>query len=419
MCVDGRFLTANALSLQEARNLAEEHYPLVRDYGLIALTEQYTVENAAKAWLPSVTVGAQATWQTAVASYPDVLKDMLNANGLNVKGTSKLQYKATVEVNQMIYDGGRIKAQDEITRAESREAAASNDVELYRLRERVDGLYFGILLMEEQLGAVNLSIEVLQSNLDKVNTLVLGGAAMQSDADAVAAELLSTRQQAESLRVQIESYRAVLAIFMGVDTGYSVVEPPEVIVPESDDASARPEMRLFEARQLTLDARDDEVKASLRPRIGAFAQGSYGYPGLNFMESMMSRTPQLSAVVGVSATWDITPFYTSRRRYAIIAASRERIDVARDVFLFNTSMQAQTQRYDLRRLQAISADDDEIIELRARVRRASEAQLREGVVDPTQLLLRINEEKNARIAARTHRIEYLQAIYALLNTLNI
>jgi len=133
---------------------------------------------------------------------------------------------------------------------------------------------------------------------------------------------------------------------------------------------------------------------------------------------MMNRDPNFNALIGVKATWNIASLYTKKNRLKQLATARERIEVGRDVFKFNTSLQATQQRNEIKRLRDIAERDGKIVELRRRVRVASEARLREGVVEPTDLLLRITEEKNANIAANSHRIEYLKAVYELKSTLN-
>ena len=411
-------VAASALTLQEARDAAMENYPLVKDYNLLALTEQYTLENASKAWLPQVSAGLQATWQTDVVAYPDVLKEMLTLRGVEMKGMDKLQYKASVDVRQMIWDGGRVSAQKEIAKAESEETRRANDVELYQLQGRVDQLYFSILLLEEQEATITQTITLLSSNLDKVKSLVRNGAAMQSDADAVEVELLSTQQQLQSVKRSITSFKQILGIYIGQKGDYELEEPIEIAVTPSNEANHRPEYLLMSAREATLDAKLKEIKASCMPQIGAFAQGYYGYPGLNFMDAMMNRKPTLNAIIGISASWNISSFYTKKNRQLTLATAADRIEVAKEKLQFNTDIQADQQRNEISRLREISVTDKDITALRTRVRIASEAKLREGVVEPTDLLLRITEEKNSIIAANMHRIQYLQAIYSLQNILN-
>ncbi len=411
-------LASWSLTLDEAQQLAQDRYPLMRDYNLIELTSQYTVENAAKAWLPQLGLGAQGTWQTAVSSYPDLLRDMLEQGGLNLKGADKFQYKVSLDVSQTIWDGGRIKAQQEVARKEAEENLLNNDVEMYKVRGTIVDIYFGLLLLEQQDQALQATLTLLKANLDRVNALVSNGAAMASDADAIEAELLSTSQQLTSVQASASAYRTVLGLYIGDRAKEELDTPSDMALPASNDSRLRPEQLLLTARSATLSAREKEVKASVMPQIGAFAQGYFGYPGMNFMESMMNHKPTFNAMIGLSASWNISSLYTKKNKLASLQASKDRLDVARDVFQRNIDIQSTQQRNEINRLKTISESDAKIVELRAKVRQASEARLREGIVEPTDLLLRITDEKNAVIAANSHHIEYLQALYQLHYTLN-
>ncbi len=404
----------SALTLEQARTMAREHYPLVKDYNLIALTEQYTVENASKAWLPQVAASLQGYWQSAVASYPEALTQMLEQNGLTVRGLGKWQYKAGVDISQTIWDGGRIRASQELARAQAAESLASDDVELYQVESRVDDLFFGILLLEQQQQAITASLHLLEANFAQVNTLLANGAAMQSDADAIEAELVATQQQQESVEVTTVAYRTILALYTNAPADVALEAPSfEGDTPLTTDFTHRPEWRLFNARSRSIDAQLKQLRASTMPTLGAWAQGGWGYPGLNFMEAMMSRSPKWSATIGLTLSWDIASLYTRSGRRKNLEAARQRIDVGRDVFSFNSDLQATNQRHEIERLRRISASDSRIVELRQRVREASEVKLREGIINPTDLLLRITDEKNARISANSHHIELLRAIAAL------
>ncbi|MBQ5874874.1 MAG: TolC family protein, partial [Alistipes sp.] len=195
-------------SLEECRHLAREHYPEIRQYDLIAQTEQYNLSNAARAWIPQVTLSGQATYQSATPTYPEAFNTILQANGIEMAGISRDQYKIAVDVSQHIWDGGKSKADKAIAQAEAEEQRSRVDVSLYDLQSRVDNLYFGILLLDERKAQTEALIEVLASNLARLQTYYKNGVAMQADVDAVEAELLTARQTL----VQVESSRYALAI---------------------------------------------------------------------------------------------------------------------------------------------------------------------------------------------------------------
>lgn len=186
------------LTLDSCRLLARNHYPEIRRYDLVRQTEEYTLSNARREWLPQLSLSAQATWQTAVPAFPDALTGMLTQYGVGMPGMNKDQYKVQLEVTQTIWDGGKSAADKRIAEAEAAEQRQVTDVDLYALEGRVDDLYFGILLLDERVAQTKLTLGLLRSNLDKVRSLQRNGAAMQSDADAVEADLLPSLRVASS-----------------------------------------------------------------------------------------------------------------------------------------------------------------------------------------------------------------------------
>ena len=275
-------------TLDECRRLAREHYPEIRQYDLVKQAEQYTLSNARRAWLPQVSLAAQATWQTAVPTLPDALTGMLAQQGVDLPGMNKDQYKVALEVNQTIWDGGKSSADKRIAEAEAAEQTRATDVDLYAVEGRIDNLYFGILLLDKRIAQTRLTIDLLRSNLDKVRSLQKNGVAMQNDSDAMEAELLSAGQQLTQIEASRDSYRRMLEIFIGRPLGKQTLIRPDVVEPTSFDIT-RPELALFDAKIDKFSAQERLVKSSTRPRFGLFAQGYYGYPGMDFFEGGTSE----------------------------------------------------------------------------------------------------------------------------------
>lgn len=201
-------------TLDECRELARGHYPEIRQYDLIRRTAEYDLSNARRAWLPQLSLSAQATWQTDVPGFPREMTGFLAGQGLEIPGLNRDQYKAQLELSQTIWDGGRSSADKRMAEAEAAEAARTADADLYALEGRVDGLYFGILLLDERIAQTRITIGLLRSDLDKVRSLLRNGAAAQSDADAVEAELLAAGQQLAQVEASRDSYRRMLELFI-------------------------------------------------------------------------------------------------------------------------------------------------------------------------------------------------------------
>ncbi len=404
-------------TLDECRALARNHYPEIRQYDLVRQTEEYTLSNARRAWLPQLSLAAQATWQTAVPTLPDALTGMLSQQGAGIPGLNKDQYKVALELNQTLWDGGKSSADKQIAEAEAAEQWQAADVDLYALEERVDDLYFGILLLDERIVQTTLTLELLRSSLDKVRSLQRNGVAMQSDSDAVEAELLSVGQQLTQIETTRDSYRRMLEIFIGRELDGRNLTRPEATEPVSLDA-ARPELALFDAKIGKLSAQERLVKSATRPRFGLFAQGYYGYPGMDYFENMMSSDWSWNALIGVKMSWNFGAYYTKKNTLSKLRTAQRQVDVKRDIFLFNTQLQTIQESGDVARLRKALADDDRIVQLRRSVREAAESKLRNGIIDTNDLLRKITEEDTAAAARSAREIELIKTIYELKHTLN-
>lgn len=411
-------LSAGAqVTLDECRRLAREHYPEIRQYDLVRRTEEYTLSNARRAWLPQLSLAAQATWQTEVPSFPNALAGMLVQQGIDMPGMNKDQYKAALELNQTLWDGGKSEADKRIARAEAAEQARSADVDLYALQGRVDNLFFGILLLDERIAQTRLTLDLLRSNLEKVRALQRNGVAMQSDADAVEAELLTVNQQLTQVTASRDSYRRMLEIFTGRPLDGERLERPDASEPRSMESS-RPELALFDATADKLTAQERLVKAATRPRFGLFAQGYYGYPGMDYFQSMMSPDWSWNAMAGVKMSWNFGAYYTRKNSLAKLRTAKEQVEMQREIFLFNTRLQTAEESGDIARLRKALADDDRIVALRRSVREAAESKLRNGVIDTDDLLRKITDEAAAATARSAREIELLKTIYELKHTIN-
>lgn len=404
-----------AQTLDECQRAAEKHYPIIKRYDLIAKTTDLTVKNIQKGWLPQVTAAAQATYQSAVAAWPDHLQSMFQQVGLKMKGLRKDQYKLSIDVQQPIYDGGAISGQRKIASQEGKVQEAENEVNLYQVRRRVNELYFSLLLLDEQIKLNDDVKALLQSSEQKLSAMVKGGTAATSDYENVRAERLSAEQANESLKAQKLMLSRILSVFCGIEVNH--LQKPQAL-DATVSANTRPEMRLFENQLHLSEVQEKVLDARLKPHLGLFAQGFYGYPGLNMFEDMMQHKWSLNGLVGVKLSWNICALYTHKNDKARLRLQREQIENAREVFLFNNSIDEIQQKENINRYRKMMQNDDEIIDLRTHIRKAAESKLAHGIIDVNSLLREINNENAAKSQQAIHEIDMLKEMYNLKFTSN-
>ena len=405
------------VTLEECVTLAQDNYPLIRKYDLLKQTKEVNLSDINKSWLPQINVYGQGTVQNETPSFPESLAGIISQTGATISGLNEWQYKVGADISQNIWDGGTSKTKRKIEHAEDAERQAAMDVQLYAIRERVEDLYFGILLMDEQIEQTRNMQALLQSNLDKLRSMQKNGTAMQSDVDMVEAQYLSTNQQLIQAESASGSYRKVLELFTGKSLAGQELLKPDASIPQ-DLKPDRPELRQFEAQLLANEAKNASITASTMPKIGLFAQAYYGYPGFDYFESMMNRDPSFNILAGVKVSWNIGAFYHKKNDKRKLRLASDNIIVERDIFLFNTNLKTRSQLDRIDELKAVMKENDRIVQLRENVRKAAESQLDNGIIDATALLTKLTDEKQARLNASYHEIQLLQNIYQLKYTLN-
>ena len=400
-----------AQTLEECQQAAERNYPLIKQYGLIEKTTQLTVANIQKGWLPQVSASAQATYQSDVMSWPDQMKTMMTGMGIDMKGLTKDQYRVGIDVNQTLFDGGVISSQKAIARQQGKVQKAQTEVQLYNVRKRVNEMYFSLLMLDEQIVLNHDMQELLAGNERKLQAMVKSGTAAESDWQSVKAERLKVMQQATSLESQKRMLTMMLSTFCGIETNN--IQKPLVKAENGElmSESLRPELRALDAQIGLLNAQEKALNAALMPKLGVFAQGYYGYPGLNMFEDMMSHKWSLNGIIGARLTWNIGALYTRKNDKAKLQLQRDLTESNREVFLFNNRMEQLQQSEEISRYKQLMNDDAEIISLRAAVRKAAESKLSHGIIDVNDLLREINQENAARVQQSMHEIEMLKEIY--------
>lgn len=405
-------LMSRGQTLEQCQQAADRNYPLIVQHDLIARTTDLTVANIQKGWLPQVTATAQATYQNAVPAWPDEMKGMMQQMGVDMKGLAKDQYRVGLDVQQTVFDGGAISAQKQVAREQGAVQQAQLDVNLYNVRQRVNDMYFALLLLEDQIRLNRDLQEQFAASENKLTSMVKHGTAAQCDLSNITAERLNVVQQITTLESQRRVMMAMLGTFCGIEV--NAVSKPQPV--EARQGNNRPELHLYDSQLRLADAQEKALNAALLPRLGVFAQGYYGYPGYNMFKDMMGRNWSWNAMVGARLTWNIGALYTRSNDKAKIQLQRETAQNQRDVFLFNNRLEQMQQDEAIDRYHKLIAQDEQIITLRQQVRKAAESKLSHGIIDVNDLVRDINSENTARVQQSIHEIEMLKQMYDLKYT---
>lgn len=409
---------AHAITLEECYRMVRENYPLVKQYELTERMSGYSFENAARGYLPQISLAAQATIQSDVTAFPDSFNNLLALAGVDMAGLSHDQYKVQLNIVQTIWDGGYSKAQREAVKAQQEVSELTLDKDMDALKTQINQMYFGILLMESNL-QTNLYMDTLMtSSLRTVEAAVRNGTAMQSDVDNVQVELLTLRQQRSQIESALLTYREMLGIMIGRRIGpEEEFEVPQVLLLDPE-RNLRTELMLFDARIREIDNQRRMLDVAVIPKFSFFAQGWYGKPGLNVFDDMVYNKMSWNGMAGITMQWDITGFYTRRNDLHKIELSQRSIELQRDAFLWNSELEQTRISREIDRMRDLKASDDEIVRLRRSVRMASESKFRNGVITVNDLLRDMMNENAAIVESSRHELEMLKNIYDLKIMLN-
>ena len=389
------------ITIEDCYSKAQLNYPLIKQYDLIERSRDYSLSNAGKGYLPQVTFSVKTSWQSEVTEIP------ISVPG--VKGMSKDQYGATLDISQVVWDGGAIQSRREIVRTQSEVEKQNLEVDLYAINERVNQLFFGILLFDAQLEQNRLFRDELERNYEKVMSFMQNGIANQADLDAIKVEQLKAIQTESQLTYQKNAYLDVLSAMIGENLSENV----KLIKPETISFVAtyikRPELELYNTRIQNLEAQNKVIDADLMPKLGLFATGGYGKPGLNMLKNDFSAY----YIVGARLAWNFSNLYTNRNNKLLIQNSINSVLTQQETFLFNTNLDVSRKQHEIDKYLEQMKYDDEIIALRTSVKRASEAKMANGTLSGIDLMRDINTEELAKQTKILHEIELLLVMYNL------
>ena len=399
-------LTLHAqVTIDQCMEMARENYPQVKQLGLIEEAARYDIASVAKSWLPHFTVSGKASYQSDVVEMP-----------FDIPGFSfnlpHDQYSLVGEISQTIWDGGTSGSQKRVTESGADVQKEQVEVSLYALNERVEKIFLGILLIDGQLEQNDILEKSLERNAGQVRACMENGTAYRSDLEMIEVSMLDCEQQRDELLKDREAYVSMLERLTGTSlAGQEFIMPDETVLMQIPGEVTRPELRLYDAQILQQEAMVRQLDSKISPKFSLSLQGGVGRPGLNILKN--SFQPYWTA--GVKMSWDIGALYTRKDEKRKLDAQMRKIESDRETFLLNTGLDATQMQASIDKARALLEKDRKIIALRESIRSSGEEQYRSGVITMTDLMSRIDDEYNAKVAESIHKIQFIMAVYDLKN----
>lgn len=388
------------LNIDKCFEMARQNYPLIKQYSLIEKANEYSIANAQKRYLPQIFVAGQATYQSEVTKIP------ISINNFDIPTINKDQYRLYGEISESITDIFTVKTQKENININSEIEAQKSEIELYKLKERIANLYFGILLIDEQMKQTELMKNDISNGIDKIKIAITNGVALKSDADKLKAEWLKANQRTIELKATRKGYADMLSLFIGdtISSNTSFEKPePQLFTEEIH----RPELSLFDLQIKSLDVQKKLINTKNLPRINLFFQGGLGQPALN----MLNPDLETYYITGIRLHWNISNFYTQKNEKKILSVSQNNVEVQRETFLFNTQLKTKQQNTGINKVLKLIETDKSIIKLRENIKITSQNQLTYGTATINDYLTAVNAEDQAKQRLILHQIELLMTEY--------
>lgn len=394
-----------AVTLEACQAAAERIAPALREQVWIGQRLEQELKASHTLWLPQLVANAQASYQSDVPHLPVALPNA------SIEALSKDQYKASLDLTQMVWDGGVVAGQRAVKRASAAVERQQRVVSLYQLKERVMGTYLAVLLMEKQREVLELQRETLQATLRRMEALVANGVALRGELSKLEVEQLRVEQQLLQCRYGRKGLMATLATLTGLELEEgTLLELPTVEgVVSQDGVLHRPEYRLFELQRDALGEQSKLIRGGVLPKVSLFATGGYGLPGLNMLRNEFAWY----YMAGVRLTVPITGWITGSHERKAVGIQQQLVEESRSAYDQNLCIELDRQRVDLERLQEMVSSDVQLIVHRAAIQQEAFAQLEQGVITASDYLVELNQESAARLQYELHRIEALQGALKL------
>ena len=380
-----------SLTLNDCYSLANKNYPIAKQIGLLQQKSDYEVNALQTGKLPKIDLVAQGTYQNQVTSVPLQTIEPVNND----------QYRANLDVNQLIYNGGLIDANAKLKESQTKTLQQQVEVNLYQLKTRINQLYFSILLLQERKAILISKQEQLNLKIKEVNSGIKFGAIFPASEKVLEAENLKIKQQLSEIQYDkkrlFENLSSLTFTTISENTSLQKV----IIITDETSQNNRPELKYFELQDQQIEASKSVISKNNLPKINAFGIAGYGNPGLN----MIDNSYQPIFMVGLRANWNVFDWNKSKAEKDALTISADIVATEKETFLLNNSLQLQEMNNEIKKSEEIIKSDTEIIGLREYVEKSANSQLKNGVITTSEYLVEFTNLYEARTNQKLHEIQ--------------
>ena len=379
-----------SITLEYCYNLVTENYPLAKQSALFQAQNKLDEEVISTSKLPQLSLDAQATYQSDVIELP------ISIPGVDIESLNKDQYRATLSVNQLIYNGGLTDASLNLKSAQLKTKQKQVEVSLYQLKQRINQLYFSILLTQESELLLNAKKEQLKAKLKEVKSGIKYGSVLPASDKILEAELLTINQQFQELRSNKAVLTETLSSLINQTLSKETVFQNPLVETVLSSELKRPELELFQLKKDEIENSEKLLSKQNAPKLLGFATGGYGNPGLN----MLDNSFQTFYTVGIKLNWNVFDWNSNKKQRESLAINKDFIENETEIFKLNTNIALNQQQKEIDKIESFITSDLEIINLRKDVLKSADSQLKNGVITSSAYITELTnlyEDENTLI----------------------
>jgi outer membrane protein TolC len=398
----------DTLKLNDCYERVYEKYPNAYQKTLYESSSGLKLKNLGVNYLPQISFKGQATYQS------DVPEISIPIPTIKMPEQSKDRYQLLLDVKQLIYDGGTTSALKEVEESQLISDKQKVEVELYGLRQRVNDLYFSILLLQERKNINTVYYNDVQSKIKELTSKVENGVMPKSNLYILQAQLLQIEQELESTETDKIASIKMLGELMEKDIDKDIVlKLPEPRINNFEiTPGERPEYKLFEYQKLQFDAMKSSVNTRIIPKFNIFGQAGYGRPGLNILDN----TFQPFYTVGVSVSWNPINWNSNINEMQIYEVNKKMIDKQKETFDKNLKLSLDKYKSEIDKYENLIKKDLDLMELRYKIIESTASQLLNGTITSTVYLTELNNKNQVQLTYETHLVQLVQAEINFLTT---
>lgn len=336
-------------------------------------------------WYPQISIDAQTTYQSNAFELPFQIPNT------TLPEVPLFQYRTTLNINQMIYDGGKLSVAKELSANKFNLNLKINEVNLSEIDRKVSDIYFGIVITKEKIKILaNYKIKLIEEE-KRIAALVENGVVTISNLRMIQIEIAKISNEIYSANQDLKSLTKTMEDLVGMKINPEIINSENSI--SSNSNNERAEITMMEAKKKLNELQIKNSKSETMPKIIAFAQVGGGNPDpLNMFDDELSPY----YLVGLKLQWKIFDWGNISRTNEKVEFENKIVEQDIEEFKRNIDIQNNIIDIEIEKFTQLALYYDKIIRMQEEINNEESVKIENGVgviSEYLQELAKLNEYK--------------------------